>query len=47
MEMLFRYPWTLVRSAVGPSAVIGMFLCLGVLLAGVVYAWREGALRWT
>ncbi|MET8570204.1 NADH-quinone oxidoreductase subunit A [Streptomyces sp. NPDC004783] len=47
MEMVFMYPWTLVISAVGPSAVIEMFVFLGVLLAGVVYAWREGALRWT
>jgi NADH-quinone oxidoreductase subunit A len=47
MEMLFMYPWTLVVSQVGPAAVIEMFLFLGILLAGVVYAWREGALRWT
>jgi NADH-quinone oxidoreductase subunit A len=47
MEMIFMYPWTLVISAVGPSAVIEMFTFLGVLLAGVAYAWREGALRWT
>jgi NADH-quinone oxidoreductase subunit A len=47
MEMIFMYPWTLVISAVGPSAVIEMFAFLAVLLAGVAYAWREGALRWT
>ena len=47
MEMIFMYPWTLVISAVGPSAVIEMFTFLAVLLAGVVYTWREGALRWT
>ncbi|MFH9821455.1 NADH-quinone oxidoreductase subunit A [Streptomyces sp. NPDC017230] len=47
MEMVFMYPWTRVISAMGPSAVIEMFVFLGVLLAGVVYAWREGALRWT
>jgi NADH-quinone oxidoreductase subunit A len=47
MEMLFMYPWTLVVSRVGPPAVIEMFLFLGILLAGVIYAWREGALRWT
>jgi NADH-quinone oxidoreductase subunit A len=46
MEMIFMYPWTLVISAVGPSSVIEMFSFLGVLLAGVIYAWREGALRW-
>ncbi|WP_433505507.1 NADH-quinone oxidoreductase subunit A [Pseudonocardia halophobica] len=47
MEMVFMYPWTLVVSRVGPAAVIEMFLFLGILLAGVLYAWREGALRWT
>ncbi|MFE9503373.1 NADH-quinone oxidoreductase subunit A [Streptomyces anthocyanicus] len=46
MEMVFMYPWTLVISAMGPSAVIEMFVFLAVLLTGVVYAWREGALRW-
>ena len=46
MEMIFMYPWTLVISAVGTSAVIEMFGFLAVLLAGVTYAWREGALRW-
>ncbi|HXV94133.1 MAG TPA: NADH-quinone oxidoreductase subunit A [Pseudonocardia sp.] len=47
MEMLFMYPWTLVVTEVGAPAVIEMFLFLGILLAGVVYAWREGAFRWT
>ena len=47
MEMVFMYPWTLVVSRVGSAAVIEMFLFLGILLAGVLYAWREGALRWT
>jgi NADH-quinone oxidoreductase subunit A len=47
MEMLFMYPWTKVVSAVGTSAVVEMFLFLGVLFAGVGYAWREGAFRWS
>lgn len=47
MEMLFMYPWTLVVSRVGVASVIEMFLFLAILLAGVLYAWREGALRWT
>ena len=47
MEMLFMYPWTLVVARVGPAAVVEMFLFLAILLAGVLYAWREGALRWT
>lgn len=47
MEMLFMYPWTLVVGEVGGAAVVEMFLFLGILLAAVAYAWREGALRWT
>ncbi|MFI6012156.1 NADH-quinone oxidoreductase subunit A [Streptomyces sp. NPDC051243] len=47
MEMLFMYPWTKVVSAVGTPAVVEMFLFLGILLAGVGYAWREGAFRWS
>jgi NADH-quinone oxidoreductase subunit A len=47
MEMIFMYPWTLVIRQVGTAAVVEMFVFLAVLLAGVAYAWREGALRWT
>lgn len=47
MEMLFMYPWTKVVPEVGTAAVVEMFLFLGILLAGVGYAWREGAFRWT
>ncbi|MFE0699741.1 NADH-quinone oxidoreductase subunit A [Streptomyces sp. NPDC058872] len=47
MEMLFMYPWTKVVPEMGAPAVIEMFLFLSILLAGVGYAWREGAFRWT
>ncbi|AZM49805.1 NADH-quinone oxidoreductase subunit I [Streptomyces sp. WAC 06738] len=46
MEMLFMYPWVRVVSEMGTPAVVEMFLFLGILFAAVVYAWREGALRW-
>ncbi|WP_242608657.1 NADH-quinone oxidoreductase subunit A [Actinomadura formosensis] len=46
MEMIFMYPWALVVTSVGAKAVIEMFLFLALLMAGVVYAWREGAFRW-
>ncbi len=47
MEMVFMYPWALVIAEVGAGAVVEMFGFLAVLLLGVVYCWREGALRWT
>ncbi|NRQ38252.1 NADH-quinone oxidoreductase subunit A [Nonomuraea sp. NN258] len=46
MEMVFMYPWALVVAEVGAMAVVEMFAFLGLLLVGVVYAWREGAFRW-
>jgi NADH-quinone oxidoreductase subunit A len=46
MEMVFMYPWALVVAEVGVSAVVEMFAFLGLLLVGVLYAWREGAFRW-
>ncbi|GGM50955.1 NADH-quinone oxidoreductase subunit A 1 [Longimycelium tulufanense] len=47
MEMVFMYPWAVVVAEVGVEAVVEMFTFLAVLLAGVVYVWREGGLRWT
>lgn len=46
MEMAFMFPWALVVADMGTAAVVEMFGFLGVLLVGVVYAWREGAFRW-
>jgi len=46
VEMLFMYPWAVVVAEMGVSAVVEMFTFLGLLMCGVVYAWREGALRW-
>lgn len=46
VEMLFMYPWALIVAQEGVTAVVEMFVFLGLLMAGVVYAWREGALRW-
>ena len=47
MEMIFMYPWAIVVADMGAGAVVEMFAFLAVLLVGVVYVWREGALRWT
>ena len=46
VEMLFMYPWAVVVVEMGTSAVIEMFVFLAALLVAVVWAWREGALRW-
>ena len=46
IEMLFMYPWAVVVVMMGASAVVEMFIFLGVLLVAVFWAWREGAFRW-
>ncbi len=46
VEMLFMYPWAVVVADLGTSSVVEMFLFLGALLIAVLWAWREGALRW-
>lgn len=46
LEMLFMYPWALVVAEKGAEAIVEMFVFLGVLVAGIIWAWREGALRW-
>ena len=47
MEMVVMYPWVRIVAQVGSPAVIEMFVFLAILLTGVGYAYREGALRWT
>src|SRR5437764_2914688 len=39
METIFMYSWTRVITAVGASSVVETFTFLGILLAGVAYAW--------
>ena len=46
VEMLFMYPWAVVVADIGMSALVEMFVFLGALLVAVLWAWREGALRW-
>lgn len=46
MEMMFMYPWAVVYVREGVTALVDMGVFLGLLSLGILYAWREGALRW-
>jgi NADH-quinone oxidoreductase subunit A len=46
MEMVFMYPWAVVFLREGIVALFEMGWFILVLLLGVLYAWRERALRW-
>ena len=46
VEAAFLYPWAVVFREVGGAALIEMGIFLVVLIVGLVYAWRKGALEW-
>ena len=46
MEMMFMYPWAVVYVQEGVKALMEMGMFLVILSLGILYAWKEGALRW-
>ena len=46
MEMVFMYPWAVVFLREGSIALIEMLMFITILLLGVLYAFKERALRW-
>ncbi|MFC2172420.1 NADH-quinone oxidoreductase subunit A [Acidobacteriota bacterium] len=46
LEVAFLYPWATVMRKLGLFALVEMILFIVVLFAGLVYAWRIGALDW-
>ena len=46
IEAAFLFPWAVAYNRLGLYALVEMVLFLGILLVGLIYAWRKGALRW-
>ena len=46
VELVFLYPWAVVYRTLGLSGLVEMGIFLGVLMAGFVYVWDNGALKW-
>jgi NADH-quinone oxidoreductase subunit A len=46
IEVVFLYPWAVAYNQLGLFALIEMFIFMVVLVYGLVYAWRKGALEW-
>ena len=46
LETAFLLPWAVVYRRLGMFGLIEMFVFLGILLAGYLYAWRKGAFQW-
>lgn len=46
MEMIFMYPWAAVFADIGVVAFLDMLVFIGLLSAGIAYAWGMGGLAW-
>ncbi|MBI2304405.1 MAG: NADH-quinone oxidoreductase subunit A [Chloroflexi bacterium] len=46
VETVFLYPWAVTFVSLGPAAFFEMVIFILVLLFGLAYAWKKGALAW-
>ena len=46
IETVMLYPWAVVVKQFGPMALVSIGFFLLVLVFGLAYAWRKGALEW-
>lgn len=46
VEVIYLYPWAVVFRELGKFAFVEMLIFLVILLVGLAYAWRKGALEW-
>lgn len=46
VEAVFLFPWAVRMRELGVQGLICIAVFFGVLVLGLVYAWRKGALEW-
>jgi len=46
IETVFLYPWALALGIPGWFVFFEMVIFITILLGGLAYAWKEGALKW-
>ncbi len=46
VEIVFLYPWSVVMKGMGPQGILCIGIFMFVLVMGLAYAWRKGALKW-
>ena len=46
VEVVFMYPWAVNFKAMGLAGFIEMLVFLGLLILGLIYIIRKGALKW-
>ena len=46
VETMFLFPWAVVMRSLGATGLLSVAFFLFVLILGLAYAWRKGALKW-
>ncbi len=46
VETVFLFPWAVRMRELGTDGLLSIAVFFGVLVLGLVYAWRKGALEW-
>lgn len=46
VETVFLYPWAVICKSLGAMGLVSIGVFLFILILGLAYAWRKGALKW-
>jgi len=46
LEIAFLFPWAVSLRDIGPTGFWAVMVFLGILVVGLVYEWKKGALDW-
>ena len=46
VETVFLFPWAVKMRELGTDGIISIAVFFSILVLGLVYAWRKGALEW-
>jgi NADH-quinone oxidoreductase subunit A len=46
IEIVFLFPWATVFRELGVAGLVSMGLFIAILVLGLAYAWKRGALEW-
>lgn len=46
VETMFLFPWATYAKELGTKGLLAVAFFLAILILGLAYAWRKGALKW-
>jgi len=46
IEIIFLFPWATVFRELGVAGLVSMGIFIAILILGLAYAWKRGALEW-